>query len=806
MSNFASQPLTFTPYIPKIDPESYIKVGLQKQAQYDQGVQKIQSAIDNIGGLDILHPEAQMYYKQQYEGVKDKINQLASSDFSNASVVNQVGGIAGSLAKDSNIQNAVLSTMQIRALQKSQQDKKQKGDYAPQAEYVDNKFVNEYLKNNDWQNNQYKGPTVASTYIDHNKELHSYLKDLAPDITYSVNKNGDIIMSTIKSTKLDAIKIRQAIEGFYNDRPQLAQSAMMDAEYTYRDVDSSTLDKTRKLMASNFDISRKEKKAALLEEKKKYSNSPDDIARINNELISLDINYERSIKNLSDDSNVKWNLYNESVIHSAITEFQKLDEIDEKETIAGKNYLDYLKLGLKQRADGSITPLSPADADYSVYQQILRNENKDKGNPGDGIPSSTSHPGQQGFVFDHKRVLDDEQGLKDQIAAETQNLFKSRPGDTNIKDTEKYIAQQEYNLQHGLKVDNDYLVYKNNITPLELKRNALANTLAEATKQAELKNPSSLNQPFEIKGVKDEKGKLYNFVINPKKDKNFLLKLSDINNDLKKLDWQRSFGEGDPFGQSSEEIVLNHYKNDPDYIWLKRLLSQRNKWNEVIQHLDKNSSLQTKEIDNYLATNSIGYDNKEFAFTKKQADDGPYKNYVLQALNENNKGNNKEDIPNAKDITPVGHYVDYSDGKYYITYQVEGSGETKSIYIPGHTGQGEIPGYDQYAWLKQSVDASPDKALKTPLYTSNGKLSWTVAYNHNKKGYKMQIVLPDGTLCDVASDDNIASHPGDFALKAEQLSRNINPYTNKPFTREELTYSLTHTPEEFQIWQKQQQN
>ena len=76
MASFASQPLTFSPYISSIDPETYVKVGLQKQAQYDQGIQKVQSAIDNIGALDIIHPVAQQYYKQQYEGVKNKINQL----------------------------------------------------------------------------------------------------------------------------------------------------------------------------------------------------------------------------------------------------------------------------------------------------------------------------------------------------------------------------------------------------------------------------------------------------------------------------------------------------------------------------------------------------------------------------------------------------------------------------------------------------------------------------------------------------------------------------------------------------------
>jgi len=44
---------TFNPYIQQLPVDAMVKVGMAKQQQYDEGIQKIQTNIDNIAGLDI---------------------------------------------------------------------------------------------------------------------------------------------------------------------------------------------------------------------------------------------------------------------------------------------------------------------------------------------------------------------------------------------------------------------------------------------------------------------------------------------------------------------------------------------------------------------------------------------------------------------------------------------------------------------------------------------------------------------------------------------------------------------------------
>ena len=48
MASFTDQISNFNPYVQQLPVEAMVQVGMQKQAQYDQGVQKIQGYIDNI--------------------------------------------------------------------------------------------------------------------------------------------------------------------------------------------------------------------------------------------------------------------------------------------------------------------------------------------------------------------------------------------------------------------------------------------------------------------------------------------------------------------------------------------------------------------------------------------------------------------------------------------------------------------------------------------------------------------------------------------------------------------------------------
>ena len=48
MASFTDSISQFNPYVQQIPVEEMAKVGMYKQAQYDQGVQKIQTQIDNV--------------------------------------------------------------------------------------------------------------------------------------------------------------------------------------------------------------------------------------------------------------------------------------------------------------------------------------------------------------------------------------------------------------------------------------------------------------------------------------------------------------------------------------------------------------------------------------------------------------------------------------------------------------------------------------------------------------------------------------------------------------------------------------
>jgi hypothetical protein len=91
-----------------------VKVGMYKQQQYDQGVQKIQGYIDNIAGMDIAKPQHKQYLQSKMDELGNRLKTVAAGDFSNNQLVNSVGGMASQLIKDPIIQNATYSTQVLR--------------------------------------------------------------------------------------------------------------------------------------------------------------------------------------------------------------------------------------------------------------------------------------------------------------------------------------------------------------------------------------------------------------------------------------------------------------------------------------------------------------------------------------------------------------------------------------------------------------------------------------------------------------------------------------------------------------------
>ena len=114
MASFTDQISQFNPYIQELPVEAMVQVGMAKQAQYDQGVQKVQSYIDRISGLEIAKPQHKQYLESKMNELGSRLKTVAAGDFSNQQLVNSVAGMTGQVAKDPIVQNAVYSTSVIK--------------------------------------------------------------------------------------------------------------------------------------------------------------------------------------------------------------------------------------------------------------------------------------------------------------------------------------------------------------------------------------------------------------------------------------------------------------------------------------------------------------------------------------------------------------------------------------------------------------------------------------------------------------------------------------------------------------------
>lgn len=112
----------FNPYVAQIPIEAYTKVGMFKQQQEEAGIQKIQSTIDNIAGLDMAKQSGKDYLQTRVNELTNTLNKFGNADVSNPDNIRNLQSLATPIYQDMNIQSEVANTMQYRQLVKDQQD------------------------------------------------------------------------------------------------------------------------------------------------------------------------------------------------------------------------------------------------------------------------------------------------------------------------------------------------------------------------------------------------------------------------------------------------------------------------------------------------------------------------------------------------------------------------------------------------------------------------------------------------------------------------------------------------------------
>lgn len=283
MASFTDLIPQFNPYIQQLPVEAMISVGMQKQKLYEEGVQKIQTQIDSIAGLDIIKDVDRQYLQSKLDELGNNLRTVAAGDFSNYQLVNSVGGMVKQVGRDESIQNAVSSTSWYRKQAALMEDAVKNGK-SSQSNIFD---FNEQA--NAWLNSNQVGEVFRGRYTPYKdtrkvameaiKALHPKLKEY--DIPFEI-KDGKIntkkiadAMERYKIEGIDEEQIQQAINASFS--PEDWNQIRLDAKYHFRDVNGDQLVKRAEVQYAGKKT-RYQSELDLAKEKKGITSDPTQLA------------------------------------------------------------------------------------------------------------------------------------------------------------------------------------------------------------------------------------------------------------------------------------------------------------------------------------------------------------------------------------------------------------------------------------------------------------------------------------------------------------------------------------------------
>jgi hypothetical protein len=247
MASFTDNPqllTNFNPYVQQLPVDAMREVGMYKQAKYDEGVQKIQTTIDNVAGLDVVRDIDKGYLQSKLNELGNNLKTVAAGDFSNFQLVNSTAGMANAIAKDATVQNAVMSSAKYRKGMQEMEAAIKEGKASPSNNWLFNKSASDWLYSKDINS---KFGDNYQTYTNWKKNGLEVIKALTKDSTitenaFTTDKNGNIVIA-------DAI-VRQKLAGI---SPEKIQEALMvgltpadfkqmeiDGRYNYSNMDDKS--------------------------------------------------------------------------------------------------------------------------------------------------------------------------------------------------------------------------------------------------------------------------------------------------------------------------------------------------------------------------------------------------------------------------------------------------------------------------------------------------------------------------------------------------------------------------------------
>jgi hypothetical protein len=278
MASFTDAISQFNPYVKQLSVDDMARVGMYKQQQYDQGVQKVQSYIDNVAGMDVANNADKAYLQSKLNQLGSNLKYVAAGDFSNQQVISSVGGMATQIIKDENIQNAVSSTAAYKKGISEMDDAKKKGTLGASNAAHFNRKAQEWLSSPEVGQRFNTGYTpytdVNKKVIDTISKIHSNadFKDIGSvinaDGTVNSNKIVDalnrqgyeavtegqirtILNATLDSTDLNQLRLDGELNLQGYDKDALARFATVDYDKSKRTYLSQLQQASKDLLITN---------------------------------------------------------------------------------------------------------------------------------------------------------------------------------------------------------------------------------------------------------------------------------------------------------------------------------------------------------------------------------------------------------------------------------------------------------------------------------------------------------------------------------------------------------------------------
>ena len=256
MASFTdTQPPKFNPYIQQQPVEAMVAVGTQKQKAHDEGVQKIQTQIDNLASIDVGRDVDKAYLQSKINEMGNSLRSVAGGDFGNFQLVNSVGGMIKQIGYDPYIRTAVASTANDRKQTELMEEDRKAGKLTPHAELYYNLKRQKYYNNNALKGEGGKPIGFGGKYVqswDIDKALTEAIKAVG-DSKWSADNVYKMIDGRIQHDKngvpiLSDFAIREKREGRFSedvaaaidgvlDRPEARQELGMRGVYNYQGYD-----------------------------------------------------------------------------------------------------------------------------------------------------------------------------------------------------------------------------------------------------------------------------------------------------------------------------------------------------------------------------------------------------------------------------------------------------------------------------------------------------------------------------------------------------------------------------------------